>query len=486
MPVAGIAFKLRRYTEDASFLGILKGYTYSAMIVAGPWLVSATVLGVLVLFIQDEVKLLPAIIMYIFCFSQIYVGIYQFVVTRFLADGIYNRKLDLYIPTFMGVLLLTLIPQALIAGFFLFTLEIPFLFRLFSFLAYLLISVIWIVLLFLGILRAYQWVVWSFIIGGCISLITGIVCGGYFQQTGILFGFVAGQAVILAILIWVFLSEFSWEKMIDFSFLSYFRLYPALSILGLFYYLSIWVDKFVYRASSLGDLVAPKWLYAAPDYEMPAFIAQLTIIPALAIFFLKAETDFYIRFREFFSAIAQRHPFHMIEAYKNAIIRSVKEGSFVVLKFQGTISFISILIAPQLLSRWLDETQIAILRILLVGTFFQMCLFLTIILMLYLEMFRQALISCTLFFLGNGLLTTVFLYVPLTPGYGYTLSASCASIYAALSLMTSLKRLPEIVFMKQLKPPVIAHRSSLYRKDGLTLYRLEPTRGRRKRIYVRL
>jgi uncharacterized membrane protein len=451
------------------------------MIVAGPWLISTIVLGILVLFIREKLNLLPAIIMYIFCFSQIFVGIYQFVVTRFLADKLYKGDIELYIPTFMGVLLVTLVPQALFAGYFLSTLESPFQFRLFAFVAYLIISAIWIILLFLGILRAFQWVVWSFVLGGCISLILGIALGRQWQHTGVLLGFVTGQGVILSILIWVFLSEFPWNKLIDFSFLSYFYLYPSLSLLGLCYYLSFWVDKFIYRASSLGALIAPKWLYAAPSYEMSAFVAQMTIIPALAIFFLKAETDFYIRFREFFASVAQRHPYSVIESRNNATLRSVKEGFIMILQFQGIITIISILLAPQLFSLWLDEAQITILRVLLPGTFFQICLFLTVILMLYLELFREALISCVIFFIANCTLTIVFLgYYPLPPGCGFTLSAFCAFLYAAVSLVSSLKRLPEIIFMRQLKPPVIAHKSSFYRQEGMTWQHLRYNKDRRK------
>jgi uncharacterized membrane protein len=412
------------------------------------------------------------------------VGIYQFIVTRFLADELYNRELERYIPTFMGLLFLTLGPQALLSGIFLFMLKSSFYIRFFAFLGYLLIHTIWIVLLFLGILRAYQWIVWSFILGGSASLIAGVAFGRHFYQAGFLFGFVVGQAIILAILMWILLSEFPWNKLIDFSFLSYFRLYPALSVLGLFYYLSIWADKFIFRASELGFLVAPSWLYAAPRYEVPAFIAQLTVIPALAIFFINAETDFYVRFREFFAAISHRRPFSTIEERKNAILRSVKEGFYLILKFQGIITLVSILLASQLFHRWLDEKEISILRVLLPGAFFQMCLFLVVILMLYLELFRHALIACALFFVGNCLLTVVFLYIyPLTPGYGYTLSSFGACLYAAQSLMTSLHRLPEIVFMKQLKPPAVAHKSSFYDQDGLIVSRFKPNRNRR--IYIR-
>ena len=471
--MAGIAFKLRRYTEEESYFGILKGYTYSAILVAGPWLVSAVALGMLAFISEGEMQLVHAIIMYVFCFSLIYVGIFQFVVTRFLADKLYSGDIKFQIPTFMGALLLILAPQALLGGLFLTTLEVPFLFRLVAFVTYLVISAIWTTLLFLGILRAYQWAVLSFIVGGGVSLVAGISLGRLSNQIGILSGFLIGQVVILAILIWLILSEFPWEKTIDFSFLSYFRLYPFLSVLGVFYYLSIWVDKFIYRASPMGTLMAPKFLYAAPSYELSAFIAQLTIIPALAIFFLLVETNFYERYREFSAAIVQHQSFSVIESCKNSLLYSTREGFFTILKFQGLITGVLVLLAPQIFRPlWLDATRLEILRVLLLGTFFQTLLFLTVILMLYLELYRPALVSCTLFLISNSVFTTVFLYVlPQTAGWGFALSALGAFMYAAWSLMASLERLPEITFMRKLEPSAhIVSNPSLYHEGGIALY----------------
>lgn len=474
--MAGIAFKLRSYTEDESYLGILKGYTYSTLLVAGPWLISAGTLGTLAIFAQGEMGLLHATIMYIFCFSLVYVGLFQFIVTRFLADKLYSGEIDLHIPTFMGTLLLTLAPQALAGGLFLMTVEAPFHYRLFSFGTYMVINTLWVILLFLGILRAYQWAVGSFVIGGCVSLITGYALAGYSTQTGTMVAFLAGQTVTLAILIWLLISEFPWQKKIDFSFLAYFRLYPSLSVLGVLYYLSIWIDKFLYRASPLGQLMAPKYLYAAPSYELSAFVAQLTIIPALAIFFLRVETDFYERYREFFAAITQHHPLALIEKYQKALLNSAWEGLRILLVFQGTVSLVAILLAPQIFRLLaMDETQLMILRVLLLGTFFQTLLFLVIILMLYFEFFRPALLSCGLFFCANALLTQVFLhFLPQAVGWGFTLAALIAFLYGTFAFRTSLMRLPEITFMRQLSPPVIATDRTLYQPGGIALYHLRP------------
>lgn len=479
--MAGIAFKLRHYTEDASYFGILKGYSFSAVLVAGPWLISATALGALAFIAQGDVTLFHAIIMYVFCFSLIYVGIFQFVVTRFLADKLYSGEIEFHIPTFVGTLLFTLGPQALIGVVFLSTLEASLLSRFLIYNIYLIINAIWVILLFLGILRAYEWVVFAFLLGGSVSLICGFLLERLIHQTGIFSAFLVGQVITLSMLIWLFLSEFPWKKPIDFSFFRYFRLYPSLAFLGLIYYLSIWVDKFIYRASSFGKLIVPQFLYAAPSYELLAFIAQLTIVPSLAIFFLRVETDFYERYREFFAAISHHHPFSLIESCKNALLRSVREGFLTILQFQGALSLAAIFLAPKIFQRMqLDDAQMAILQVLLLGTFFQTYLFLTVILMLYFELYRQALISCTLFFIANGALTLAFLhYTTLTAGWGFTLSAMGGFLYAACSLMNSLNHIPEIIFMRQVKAPARSHYGLLYRKKDLTPYKFK-SMGERK------
>lgn len=469
--MAGIAFKLLHYMDGESYADILKGYLYSAAFVAGPWLISAVSLGILAFLTQGEMTLNHVIMMYIFSFSLIYVGFFQFVVTRFISDQIYLNKIDSHLPTFMAVLLFTLGPQALLAAWFLSYLETPFLFRWLVFSTYLMTNAIWIILCFLGILRAYKWIACAFIMGAGISLLVGLFTRLILSGSGFLGGFLLGQVFTFSILLCVFIAEFPWKRVVDFSFLSYFRRYPSLATLGVFYYLSTWIDKFVVRFSELGQLITPRFLYAAPGYELPAFLAQLTIVPALAIFFLQVETRFYEGYRRFFSAIKQQQPLAAIEDCKNALLRSVRAGFIRISKIQGCVSLVFILLAPQifrLLS--LDTHQIAILRVLLLGTFFQTLLFLCVILKLYFELYKTALIACTLFLLSNGLFTYGLLSVPaLTTGWGFTISAFLAFIYAAVSFLKALGRLPELTFMKQLTAPAIKE-SFLKHQGGIARY----------------
>jgi len=474
--MAGIGFKLRRYTEEGTYFGLLKGFTYSAIIVAGPWLILVLSLGGMALFSQGEMGLFHVTIMYVFSFSLIFLGLSQFVVTRYLADRLYAGDLRKHVPTFVGLTLFTLIPQGIIGGVFLTTVEAPWPFRLSALVTYLVINEIWTVLLFMGVLRAYQLVVWAFLAGGLLSLVAGLGLGMIWQQTGYMSGFALGQLATLAILVWILLSEFSWEEPVDFGFLTYFRTYPTLMALGLVYYLSTWVDKFVYRASENGVLVVPSYLWAAPHYEVAHFVAQLSIVPALALFFIRVETDFFERYREFFASLAQHKSLPFIEEQKEGILRSLKEGLRSLMMVQGTVSLITVLLAPQIFRLlYLDQAHLALLRVTLMGTFFQTMLFLVVILMLYFECYREAVTACLLFLIANGFLSWAILkWAPAMTGWGFGLAGALGLTYAVTCFMRILRNLSALTFMKQAMSPAGLVQSRLVHDGGIALYHRAP------------
>ncbi len=475
--MAGIGFKLRRYTEDGSYFGMLQGYTFSAIIVAGPWLLLILTLGSVAVFSRGEMSLFHVTLMYIFSFSLIYLGLFQFVLTRFLADRLYAGEIDLHIPAFLGSLVVALTPQAIAAAVFLYFVEASVPFLVVAYVTHLVINTIWIVLFFLGVLRAYMWVVWSFLIGGVISVAVSLGLGVIGGQTGYLAGFMSGQVVTLSMLLWLLLSEFPWEKGIDFSFLSYFRRYPSLAFLGALYYLSTWIDKLVMRTTEAGVLLAPKLMWAAPDYEVASFVAQLTILPALALFFIRVETGFFEAYRDFFSAIANHQPLSVIQDMQRGVVRSVRSGLEALLTVQGTITLVVVLLAPQIFNQLaFDETKLRMLRVLVLGSFLQTMLFLVVILMLYFEHYSEAVRSCVLFLVTNGVLTWLFSRVERDlAGWGFSIGAAVALIHAIAAFRRLLQRLPEVTFMRQLQAP---SGPGLVHDEGIAFYHRGQPGGR--------
>ncbi|MFX5494607.1 exopolysaccharide Pel transporter PelG, partial [Acinetobacter baumannii] len=70
------------------------------------------------------------------------------------------------------------------------------------------------------------------------------------------------------------------------------QVFVSLLLTGLCYNLGIWIDKFIFWFNpSTSDLgIGP--LRASILYDLPIFLAYLSIIPGMAVFLVRIETDF--------------------------------------------------------------------------------------------------------------------------------------------------------------------------------------------------
>ncbi len=163
---------------------------------------------------------------------------------------------------------------------------------------------LWVVVVLLSGLKAYRSVLVGFLIGYGTS-VGGALCARSRGLAGLLTGFLVGQIVLLFLL-----------------FLAVIRRYPrgrhpgvvrlprparatsAWRFTGFFYNLGVWVDKFAFWANPLvsDPVIGP--LRASIIYDIPIFLAYLSIVPGMAVFLVRVETDF----AESYDAFYQRGP----------------------------------------------------------------------------------------------------------------------------------------------------------------------------------
>ena len=74
--------------------------------------------------------------------------------------------------------------------------------------------------------------------------------------------------------------------------LGYFKKYPSLALIGLLYNLGIWGDKLMFWWVAENREQISGALYAAPQYDVAIYLSLLSIVPGMAVFFLKLETEF--------------------------------------------------------------------------------------------------------------------------------------------------------------------------------------------------
>jgi uncharacterized membrane protein len=109
--MAGIGFELRKLLRRDSLLGMMQAYAYAGIISSGPWVLS--IVGILVIGLMSVSMVVPEFLVtqfqvsvtYLVAFSLTITGFVQLAFTRFTADRLFEKRADIILPNFNGLLL---------------------------------------------------------------------------------------------------------------------------------------------------------------------------------------------------------------------------------------------------------------------------------------------------------------------------------------------------------------------------------------------
>ncbi|MEL6186241.1 MAG: exopolysaccharide Pel transporter PelG, partial [Myxococcota bacterium] len=389
---------------------------------------------------------------YLFASSLVLTGLLQFLFTRFVADRLFEDRRELVVPNLMGTVLVTTLTSGGLGSLLALTLfhETSWVYRGLMLVAFVTMSNSWLVVILLTALKAYRRIVlafsWSYlliIVGAWMALDQGL--------EGLLLSFVVGQALLLFSLFAAVTREFEVIEFFRLDFVDRALIHPDLAWTGLLYNLAVWADKaaFWFHPRTGGDVIGP--LRASAVYDVPIFLAYLTIVPGMAVFLVRMETDFSELYEVFYSMVREGAPLGDIERTRDRMIETVRQGIYEILKIQGITLALAFLFAPRVLSiLGISEHYLGLFFIDSVGVAAQV-LFLSILnVLFYLDQRRISLLLCLGFFLLNVVLTLVTQALgPAFYGYGFTLSGILVVLVGLSALSRRLEHLVRETFMLQ-------------------------------------
>jgi polysaccharide biosynthesis protein PelG len=227
--------------------------------------------------------------------------------------------------------------------------------------------------------------------------------------------------------------------------------YPTLFWIGVLYNLGAWIDKviFWYWPSTSTPIIGI--LRSSVVYDLPVFLAYLSIIPGMAIFLVRIETDFVEFYDGFYNAVREGGALETIEKYRNSMVETIRTGFLEILKIQ-TIAILMFVVAGAAVLRFIgiSELYVPLLTIQSVAAGLQV-LFLSILTVyFYLDERRTVLLLCILFVLSNALLTLVSLRLgPAYYGYGFAISLLISVVAGVKALEKSMAELEYTSFMRR-------------------------------------
>lgn len=455
--MAGIGFRLRKLLDQESYLATIQAYLYSALISSGPWLITILVIGALgalqtgAAYPFESVVRFRLTIIYAYAFSLIVVGLVQMPLTRYLADLLFSRDLGLYLPTYVGALILVGVVQGGIGATAVYWFsDWSLLYGLHAVLLYVTVSFIWVAMIFITTVKDYRSVSLAFVLGGAISVIGGYLLGESHGTDGYVVGYTLGQVFIFLYLTVRIAVEFATDQKLSFDFLRYMWRYPTLVFIGFGYNLAIWADKFVFWFGPPGNRV-DAFMYSCDVYDVPMFLAYLTIVPAMSLFLIRIETSFYQQYKDYYGAIVGKRSLAAIRQQKQTMVTSMRDSIARLLKVQGTLSLIAILLVPHVIDLLpLNWLHMSILRVGILGAFLHVLLLTLNIGLLYFEFRREALILTMLFLVSNFLFSWLSLSGGLAwYGYGYLAACFVSLLAGTLILDNRITNLEYITFVMQ-------------------------------------
>lgn len=457
--MAGIGFELRKLLRKESYFGLLHAYGYAGVISSGPWVLS--ILAVMALGLlsvgatqgsSHHVTQFLVSVTYLVAASLVLTGLIQLMFTRFVADRLFEQQSQRILPNLIGLMTSINIGAGTLGLVLLVLLfdNTPLLYRAEMLAGFVLLCNVWCITVFVSGMKSYHQVLLAFFIGYGATLLLGLLLHRY-ALVGLLGSFVLGQALLLFSLLFMVLREYPGERFFAFDLHRADQTHRSLMLSGLFYNLGIWADKLVfwYNPSTSEAIIGP--LRASPIYDLPIFLAYLSILPGMAIFLVRMETDFAERCTAYYDAIRDGGTLESIELLLDQMVSSVRQGIYDIFKIQGITVVTLILVGPTLID-WLGFSPyyVPLFNIDIIAVGIQVLFMAIINVLFYLDKLKLALWLCLLFVTTNFFLTLFSQYLGAAfYGYGYALSLLICSLVGLVLLDREFQQLTYKTFMLQ-------------------------------------
>lgn len=454
--MAGIGFTLRRNLESSSYVGLLRAYAVAAVIGSGPWLISMGSMLFIGLYTehlgrsQDVVTLFLGVVTHLMALSLIIAGLVQLVFVRFVADQLFAGRKEEVAPNTLGALGVTTALGVLVG-----VVEVWRFFPTTPAFAPLYVAAlatlanVWVLAALMSGLKRYTAVLGTFAAGYGIIVFFGGRLGGH-GVAGYLFAFFLGHCLMVVGMWILVLREYPSLSPPVFTFLKRGQAHYELAAVGALFNLAIWADKFVFWSNPVTSVALVGPIRYSIIYDVPIFVAYLSIIPGVSVFFVRIEVDFAAAYARYFAAVREGDTLGELQRLRNELVGAAKTGLYDILKIQGLTVATLLLLGRELLALFhIPDIYTYLFNVDVVGVAFQTLLLGIFTILFYLDYRRLVLMYCALFAASNTGLSLLTQWMgPRFYGFGFAVSAALTALLSLRGLAQRLDRLEYETFMR--------------------------------------
>jgi len=433
--------------DRGSLSGALGAYLTGVAVTSAPWLLTTAVLVGLRMVARhssDDFTIVELTTTVVYSLTVVFSAPIDVVLSRYASDRFYDKKLEAIAAPLWRGLALAVVVFAVVGTAAMVLLRVPVAYAVPGIMLTVVVGAQWLVLSVAGGLSSPNVVLSGFAVGAPVSIVAALGFGQWLQlgAASYLYGFGLGQLVTL---VWLLvgvarvLPETADENA---RLLPAFVDYKLLAFSAFAYHLSIWADKPILW-----------WLGGRPLaalYTTSAAVAWFSVIPAFAWIFVQVETGFYQRFRAYYTAVEGGAPLPRLKERAELVtaeISSVLRGAALV---QACVTLVAWIAGPLVLETvGIPAVALPMYRFALVGAALQLVTLLTLLLLYYFDLRRDALKVATVLLLSEVALTILGCRLALTPGIGYALACAVSSATGFLLVRRRMTTLVIDTFQSQ-------------------------------------
>lgn len=476
--MAGIGFELKKLFHKKGVLNTAKAYGYATVICAGPMLLGVILLlGIMALctFFHTEIRereLLICMITYTLLASVTVTSFFSMVVTRYVADMLFEDQNRAVLPAFWGSTVIMMAVGSILYGIFL-AFSGASLFQ--GVLCYILFSelvIVWNAMSFLTAIKDYKGIFLSFFTSILVALLLGflLLWLGYSTIESLLLAVTIGYGVMLVWDVILLHRYFPHTDLGAFTFLKWIDAFLPLALSGLFMNIGMFAHLVIMWFSDIRVHVHGLF-YGAPWYDVPALLAFVTALMTTVNFVVSVEVNFYPKYRNHYSLYNDKGTVGDIKQSEKEMVDTLKTEIFYTALKQLLFTGACIALGGYLLDLLplgFNEIMRGYFRTLCVGYGLYAIGNMLMLILLYFTDYKGACFTTAVFAATTVVFTAISLLFPnVYYGFGFLIAAMLFVIVTALRLDYFTKRLP--YYILSIQPLVAEDRSGLFARLGVYL-----------------
>lgn len=470
--MAGVGFELKKLFKDNNgYVDTIKAYSISAIVTEGPMILCIVMMLILQYFIMKfngsfvNREGFLILITYTMIFSMIIANSFMMMMSRFISDCLFQKKLNDILPSFYGIVCIVGLIGLLIGSFIVFDLAISAVTKLVYIAQFCMVLITWIQITYLSCIKSYHDIVIGFIIAFVVSIASGFILISLMgdKLLAALIAWSLGYFCLLIALMYNILKYFPKSNKHIFSFIYIFDEYKILFFTGLFTVLGIYSHNFVVWFSDYHTIVLDKLRFCML-YDVPTFYASLSIVPIIIIFTVSLEVNFYERYHNYFSTIRNNGRLVDIINAKSMMKKVLTSELAYMCQLQLFFGIIASTIIGNLLSTiGFDTNMLGIYRVLCFGYCFYGITRSALIILLYFDDRKGAFCLSLIFFLLSVIFTSISIIMGIDYyGIGLLVAAITTSILSLMRIYYYINRFEYYVFCTQ--PLFIIEKQGFFRR----------------------